>query len=390
MTVYQPGPATGTQQTPEQAAAALIRADNSVYFQAWSQQTENFAVSAAAFFDGLKRTSTQKAGMTDFAYFQAMVRNMGLSKSTGVLGLTDMQDIAAMKDILKASYIDGIDWVETVNKQAQSPYGSSSAGPRFSKEVSTALTLIDKTDAESILSKAYYGAFGVMPNNKQIENFKTRYNSEAQRQLAETTSTRSTSGTDTSTSGTSKSVTQGMGFTQDEQQQFIAKFLKNNYKITGKEESGRVSTIIDDLQRVYEDNLMPVPPLEELTKFAADVIGTGDPEMYKQKIDTKLQSVRMVAAKMHPGAADMLDAGTDIRTIAAPISQAINSYLGTNIAYNDPRIKELVNYNDGTNIRTANSIEIEKWARKQPEFSTSAYGKNRAMDIANAFEQGLK
>lgn len=390
MTVYQSGPATGTQQTPEQVAAALIRAEGSVYFKAWSQQTENFAQSAAEEFDALKNKSTIKAGMSDYAYFQAIVRKLGMSKSTGVLGMSDTQDIAAMKEVYKLSYLDGIDWIEWVNKQAQSPYASSSAGPKFSKEVSTALTLIDKTDAESILSKAYYGAFGVMPNNKQIENFKTRYNAEAQRQLAETTTTRSTSGTDTSTSGRSKTVTEGMGFTQQEEQQFIAKFLKNNYKITGKEESGRVATIISDLKRVYEDNLIPVPPLEELTTFAANAIGTGDPEMYKQKIDAKLQSVRMVAAKMHPGAADILGTGTDIRTIAAPISQALNSYLGTNIAYNDPRIKELINYNDGTNIRTANAIEIEKWARKQPEFATSAYGKNRAMDIADAFEQGLK
>jgi hypothetical protein len=387
---YQSGPATGTQQTPEQKAAALIRQEGSVYFQAWSQQTENFAQTASGFFDSLKLQSTQKAGMSDFAYFQAMVRNMKLSSAKGVLGMSSTEDIAAMKEVLKNSYLDGVDWVSYINTQAQSPYASSSTGPKFSKEVSTALTLIDKTDAESILSKAYYGAFGVMPNNKQIENFKTRYNAEAQRQLAETTSTRSTSGTDTSTAARSKSVTEGMGFTQQEQQQFIAKFLKNNYKITGKEESGRAATIIDDLQRVYEDNLMPVPPIEELAAFAANAIGTGDPEMYKQKIDAKLQSVRMVAAKMHPGAADILGTGTDIRTIATPISQALNSYLGTNIAYNDPRIKELVNYNDGTNIRTANAIEIEKWARKQPEFATSAYGKNRAMDIADAFEQGLK
>ena len=388
--VYQSGPATGTQQTPEQKAAALIRQEGSVYFQAWSQQTENFAQTASGFFDSLKLQSTQKAGMSDFAYFQAMVRNMKLSSAKGVLGMSSTEDIAAMKEVLKNSYLDGIDWVSYINTQAQSPYASSSTGPKFSKEVSTALTLIDKTDAESILSKAYYGAFGTMPNNKQIENFKTRYNAEAQRQLAETTSTRSTSGTDTSTAARSKSVTQGMGFTQQEQQQFIAKFLKNNYKITGKEESGRAATIIDDLQRVYEDNLMPVPPLEELAAFAANAIGTGDPEMYKQKIDAKLQAVRMVAAKMHPGAADILSAGTDIKTVATPISQALNSYMGTNIAYNDPRIKELVNYNDGTTIRTANAIEIEKWARKQPEFATSAYGKNRAMDIADAFEQGLK
>lgn len=390
MTVYQTGPATGTQPTADQTAAGLIRADNSVYFQAWSQQTENFAVSAAEFFDSLKKQSTQKAGMSDFAYFQAMVRNMGLSKSKGVIGLTDMQDIAAMKDVLKASYIDGIDWIETINKQAQSPYASSSNGPKFSKEVSTALALIDKTDAESILSKAYYGAFGVMPNSKQIENFKTRYNAEAQRQLAETTTTRNTSGTDTSTSARSKSVTSGMGFTEAEKQNFIARFLKNNYKITGEEQSGRAATIINDLERIYEDNLLPVPPVEELAAFAADAIGTGDSEMYKQKIDAKLQSVRVAASKMHPGAADLLEAGNDIKTIATPIAQAINSYLGSNIAYNDPRMKELVNYDDGKSIRTANSIEIEKWARKQPEFSTSAYGKNRAMDIADAFEQGLK
>jgi hypothetical protein len=387
---YQSGPATGTQKTEEETIAGIVRADDSVYFQAWSQQTENFAVSASKFFDGLKDTRTIRPDMSDYAYFQAMVRNMGLSKSKGVLGLTDMQDISAMKDVLKASYIDGIPWFETIEKQAQSPYASSSSGPKFSKEVSTALTLIDKTDAEDILSKAYYGAFGVMPNNTQIENFKTRFAAEAQRQLAETVTTKTTSKTDTATSAKSATKTTGLGFTQSEQQQFIAKFLKNNYKITGKEESGRVATIIDDLQRVYQDNLLPEPPLEELTAFAADAIGTGDPEMYKQKIDAKLQSVRMVAAKMHPGAADILDAGTDIKTIATPISQALNSYLGTNIAYNDPRIKELVNYNDGTNIRTANSIEIEKWARKQPEFATSAYGKNRAMDIADAFEQGLK
>lgn len=390
MAGYQQGPATGTQKTSEQQAIDLIRADDSVYFKAWSQQTENFAQSAAEELDALKRQRTIRPDMTDYAYFQAMVRNMGLSKSKGVLGLTDMQDIAAMKDVYKAAYIDGIDWVEWVNKQSQSPYASSTTGPKFSKEVSTALTLIDKTDAESILSKAYYEAFGVMPNSKQIENFKTRYNAEAERQLAETTTTKTTSGGTASTSAKSKSVTSGMGFTEAEKQNFIAKFLKNNYKITGAEESGRAATIINDLERVYEDNLLPVPPLEELTAFAADAIGTGDSAMYKQKIDAKLQSVRMVAAKMHPGAADILESGTDIKTIASPMAQAASAYLGTTIAYNDPRIKELVNYNDGTSVRAANSIEIEKWARKQKEFATSAYGKNRAMEMADAFEQGLK
>ena len=383
--------ASGDQAARDAQALAAIRADGSVYFKAFSMVPEAFAAAAAKEFDTMKTQSTIREGMSDYAYLQALVRQSGLSKGVGPLNQVDPKDLAAIKDVYQSAYLSGVDWQTWLDRYAQSPYASSNTGPKFSKQVSTALQLIDSTDAESILSKAYYEAYNKMPDNKQIELFKTKFKKEAERQLATTTTSGTTSGAGTgSTSSTSSSVTSGQGFTQAEQDQFIAGFLKDNYKITGEEQGGRVKTIIDDIKRVHRDNLLPEPSLQEMVTFAADAIGTGDDAMYKQKIDTKLAGVRNAAAQLYPGLAEQLAAGTDIRTVAQPAAQALSGYLGTQIAFNDKRINQVLNYNDGKTVRTMNAAELQKFAESQPEFDTSPAGRERAVNLADAFEKGFK
>jgi hypothetical protein len=383
--------AYGDSASRDAQALAAIRADGSVYFKAFSMVPEAFAAAAAKEFDVMKTQSTIREGMSDYAYLQALVRQSGLSKGVGPLNQVDPKDLTAIKDVYQSAYLSGVDWQTWLDRYAQSPYASSNTGPKFSKQVSTALQLIDSTDAESILSKAYYEAYDKMPDNKQIESFKNKWKAEAQRQLAKTTTSGMTSGAGTgSTSGTSNTVTSGQGFTQAEQDQFIAGFLKDNYKITGEEQGGRVKTIIDDIKRVHRDNLLPEPSLQEMVSFAADAIGTGDDAMYKQKIDTKLAGVRSAAAQMYPGLAEQLAAGTDIRTVAQPAAQTLSAYLGTQIAFNDKRINQVLNYNDGKTVRAMNAAELQKFAESQPEFDTSPAGRERAMSIADAFEKGFK
>ncbi len=383
--------AYGDAASREAQARAAIRAEGSVYFKAFSMVPEAFAASAATEFDAMKSRSTIREGMSDYAYLQALVRKSGLSKGVGPLNQVDPKDLTAIKDVFQSAYLSGVDWQTWIDRYAQSPYASSNSGPKFSKQVSTALQMIDSTDSESILSKAYYEAFGKMPDNKQIESFKNKYNAEARSQLAKTTSSTTSSGAGTgSTSSSTKSVTTGQGFTQAEQDEFVADFLKDNYKITGKEEGGRVKTIIDDVKRVYRDNLLPEPPLDEIISFAADAIGTGDEATYKQKIDMKLAGVRSAAAKLYPGLAEQLAAGADIRTVAQPAAQTLSSYLGTEIAFNDKRINQVLNYNDGKTVRAMNAAELQKFAESQPEFDTSPAGRERAMTIADAFEKGFK
>ena len=383
-----PGPGV-PQQTEAQRTIDLIRKQGGLYENAYSiNDPVNFAVTAAKEFDILKKSSTFRTGMTDFEYMQALVRQSGMSDGTGPLGLSDPKDIKAFQTVLQQSYLDGITWDSWLTKNMQNSYTSSKA-PVYSKDISTALRLIDKTDAESILSDTYYKAFNVYPTSALIEKFKTSYNAEAQRQLATTTTSGvKTAGTDSSTSKT-KQVESGQGFTQAEQESYIAGFLKDNYKITGEEQGGQVKAIIDDVKKVYANNLLPEPPINEIISFAADVIGTANADVYKQKIDTKLQSVRLTAAKMYPGMADQLTAGVDLNTYADPVVQMFNTNLGTNITKKDPRIAKVLNYNDGKIVRPMNATELQNFIESQPEFQTSNAGRTKYMAMGQAFKDGL-
>ncbi len=106
---YSSGPVTSTQQTEAQRIASMIRADGSVYFKAFSMQPEAFAVSASREFDVMRNQSTIKQGMTDYAYMQALIRQSGLSKGKGPLNAVDTQDLAAITNVYKNAYLQGVD-----------------------------------------------------------------------------------------------------------------------------------------------------------------------------------------------------------------------------------------------------------------------------------------
>lgn len=390
------GPATG-QQTDAKASADIIRADTSVYFKAFAMDPQNFAAAATKEFDALKNSYSNPRGnsgkgMNDFQYLIAAVRSAGMSKGTGPLTQFDPQDLTAVKQVYQGGYLAGTDWLTWINNKLQSPYGTGAGGPTFSKDISTALQLLDATDAASKLSEAYYKAYNKMPSQKLVTSFMNSFNAEAKRQLASTTTTTNTTGSGTSKSSSKKTqVTTGEGFTAKEQNQFLATFLKDNFKITGKEEAGQAITIIKGIQRAYQDNLLPVPSVEEISAFAANVIGTGDADMAKQKMDSFVQGIRNTAAKFFPSMKDSLAEGQDIKTYVGPALQAVNSYLDTNWDMTEPRIKELINYSDGKGgFRSMNANELEAWALKQKEAQTSTYGRSKAMELAQAFKDGLK
>jgi hypothetical protein len=382
---FQSGPSTGTSD----ALKTRIRADNGVYFKAWSQDPQAFVISAASFFDTLRKAKTIRPDMTDFDVLQAKVRTAGLSKGTSPLGQLDMADVTAIASIFKEGYINGMDWNTTLDNKIQSPYAKI-GGPTFSKEISTALKRIDKSDATQRLNDAYFKTFGIYPTGEQIEKFKNKYNAEAQLQLATTTRTRNANDTGTSSSATSKEITSGEGFTQAEYDTFLGKFLADNYKITGKEQSGLVKDTITNLKRVYKDNMLPEPPINELAQIATDIVRTGDTGIQEQKMTAKITAIRGIAAKLYPGLKDSFDAGTDLVTILNPIVQSANNYLGTNFDKSNPIFSQVLNYNDGKTVRVMNASEMKSFFESLPEFNTSDAGRAKGTSIANALRDGLR
>lgn len=390
------GPATGQAQSDaKKRSADIIRDDTSVYFQAFAMNPQNFVATAAKEFDALKNSYTNprgSKGMSDFQYLIAGVRAAGMSKGTGPLTQFDPEDYTAIKEVYQGGYLAGTDWLTWLDNKLQSPYGTGAGGPTFSKDITSALQLLDATDAASKLSKAYFAAYNKMPSQKLVNSFMADFNAEAKSQLATTTTTTNTTGSGTSKSSSKKTaVTSGEGFTATEQNEFLAGFLKDNFKITGKEEAGQAITIIKGIQRAYKDNLLPVPPTDEIAEFAANIIGTGDADMAKQKMDSFVQGIRTTAAKFYPSMRESLAEGQDIKTYVAPALQAVNGYLDTNWDITEPRVKEMINYSDGKGgFRSMNANELEAWALKQSEAQTSNYGRSKAMELAQAFKDGLR
>jgi hypothetical protein len=382
-TNFQTGPSTGVPKSDTGPFG-----DTSVYYMAFAQDAQRFALTAKAYFNGLRNSNEIQKNVksNDLEYLQGAVRALGLSKGVTPIGQLDSSDYDAISKVFKESYQNQMSWSATLDGYAQSPY-TKLGGSGFSKSVSTALKLVDTTDAESILGKAVYETYGYYPSAKQIQSFKSKYNTEAQKQLAKTTTT-TTPGADGVT--VSKSVTTGEGFTQAESDQFIASYLKNNYKITGKEESGQAKTIIDNISRAYKDNLLPEPPLSEIIDFAYTLVGTGDAEIKQQKLDKKIQSIRNASAKFNPGITDILAGGVDAKTVTDPIVKSVNSYLGLNVDANNAYVKKIMNFNDGKTTRVMNSDEIQTFLESVPEFQVSDAGRAKYSNIAQALENGLR
>jgi hypothetical protein len=382
---FQQGPSTGVTD----ALKAGIRADTSVYFKAYSQDPQAFIMTAGTFFDDLRKARTVRPDMSDLDVLQAKVRVAGLSKGTTPIGQLSNEDVAGIAAVFKEGYVNTMDWNTVLDNRIQSPYAKV-GGTTFSKEISTALKRIDKTDAEQRLNDAYFKTFGVYPTTQQIVKFKDKYNAEAQRQLAETKRTRSLTDTGTASSGRTKEEVSGEGFTQAEYDTFLGKFLADNYKITGKEESGAVKNIMTNLRRVYKDNLLPEPSTNELANIATDIIRTGNTEIQEQKLTTKINAVRSIASKMYPGLKDSFDLGTDLVTILDPIVKSTNNYLGTTFEKSNPIFNQMLNFNDGKTVRVMNSNEMKSFWESLPEFNTSDAGRQQGISIANALKEGLR
>ena len=378
---YQSGPAVD----PAAALNAKVREDNGIYDVAFNQANpEQFAALAAPYFDTLSKSKTFVPAGTKFEndldYLQAVVRATGKSKGTTPAGFLSLEDYNAIQDVFKLSYLKGVDWATTAQVLLSNPYGNSASG--FSKEVATSMSLLDYTDAESRLSSAYYKAFGAYPSQKNIENFKTKFNQELKNQTAKVTTT--------ATGTTRNQVASSQGFTQEEQDQFLADFLESNYKITGKEQSGYVKNVLDNLQNMYDNNLLPAEEMGSMIKFAADLVGTADQTVAQQKFDTKLQSIRNIAAKLNPGIADLLANGQNISDILDPIVKSTNTALGTNLTKSDPRFKQILNFNDGKTTRVMTSNEIDDFIAKQPEYQTSATAINKYASWGQALKDALR
>lgn len=360
------------------AIAARVRAEGSLYTRTLATaDSVAFSNLVASELDRLRNTPRTDGFKNNLNYLQALLRSAGGSKGSSALGAFDLDDTKALREAIVNARLNGVEyftWLEDLNKT-----GLGSGGPKtkFSKDASTAINLIDKTDASTAYSKGYYTAYGKMPSNAQITAFMNKFNAQAKKEAVTTT----VSGTVTTSSGgsTGKSTTirSGQGFTEEEQANYLAKYLSRDYEMT-PELGGAAKTIYDEIRNTYKNNGLKEPEFENIVGVIKSIIGTGDAEMAKQKIATEKQKIRTIAAKLNPGAADLLNSGEDMKTLSDQYIKIAQSVTKKKYTMDSPIIKQMLNMKDDKGvIRAATDWEAlgiirnsNDWMGSSDAFST--------------------
>lgn len=316
-------------------------------------------------------------------YIQALLRGTGASKDTTPRGVIGIEDAKAMQEVSRIAIQNNVYFLDTLQELYKNKNAGSAA---TSKQIATSIKLIDPTDAKASLSDAYYKAFGAFPSQDQINKYMDLYNAEAKRQKSKTITT--TTGGTVSTSNT---ITQGEGFTEKEQQQFLADYLVKNYKMESSDNlGGQAKTLYDSIVNTYAANYLDEPDFAKVSSVIKDVLSSSDDKVASQKLDAFLQEGRKVAAKQWLGLEKELLAGENISTYTSPLAKSLTKLYGRTVDINDPLIKKAINFKDEKGVyRMMNDVELNQAAEADPRFATSATAINKATSLADTIASKL-
>jgi hypothetical protein len=336
--------------------------------------------------NGWRASTDHPAGYANkLDYIQALLRGSGASKDTSPRGVIGTEDAKAMQEVSRIAIQNNIPFLETLKELYSNKNLNNTV--KFSKNIATSIKLLDLTDAKSQLSNAYYQAFGAFPTQNQIENFQKSWNKEAERQIAKTTTSMTTRG-DVSSSLTR---TLGQGFTEQEQQQFLANYLVKNFDVATSENlGGQAKGLYDQIVGVHRNNLLSEPDLPAVANVIKDVLRSSDDTVATQKLNDYFAKQRRVAATQYLGVQNQLLAGDDVMTFISPMQEVLRKSFGRTIANNDKLIVSALNYKDDKgNYRPMNEIELNNLIMNDPRYATSPMAIQEAATLGERLSQKL-
>jgi hypothetical protein len=413
-----PGPVIG--QSDADKTKAIIRQDGSIYTMAINIDDDyQFAISATKELDRLKTSNViakkYRFAGNDFEYMQAALRSSGKSKGTSPIGSIDIKDFSAFRTLLKESYVEGVLWGDKIAdfiKYGEKPAGKKgpSYNPIYSKDISTALKLIDSSDADNILSDSYFKTFGSYPTANLISSFKTAYSKEETRQKATVTSEATVTYAPVLDSkgkatfnkdGTprmketrkSSQSTSGQGFTEDEQRDFLAQYIVDNSPEGAFDAAtigGAAKTYYDMLSQSHSLNYEDAPNVQELAPVIKSLLSATDEGVSDEIIKKYQTDVRTRVGTKFMGISEYVKTGGDARTVIDPILKSLSANLEADINQNDKLAIKLLNFQgaDGK-FRLPNQYEINQAIKSDSRYGATSTAKNEAVNLFQSLKGAL-
>lgn len=402
---------------------------------------------------GTAASSGSKFGNA-FEELQALLRANNYSKGKSATGIVDASDrtglATAIQDALAMGQTDVIQFLTALSAsggRGGTKVKQQDTTRQFVSTVNRALQLKDLGDATRELTDAYMLAYNNAPTEEMITNFQKEWNKELR---AQTPSTKSDAVTKSvpaynkkkpiftknpvltkngkpkkdakgniiyqqkldkdgnpmfeqlrNADGTlkykkvttTKEVTEGMGFTAEEQQAFMAEYIAANFPgdWDTKYIGGAAKNVYDAISEINRNNLEDVPTFQAMSPFILKMIGTGNSEVANTIFKKYVDDTRRRTASRFMSLAEELNAGNDAKPIVDKYIDLASQAMETYIDIDDPLMKTILNYKDEKgNYRLPNELEISNLFMNDPRMAFTAKSKNEAVNVAQSLANKLQ
>lgn len=375
----------------------------------------------------------------NFEYLQSILRGLKLSSGKTAIGVADPagQDQKALSNVLQAAIGQNLSIPDYLNLLITGGVGAGKTvkqvdtTTKYNKQISTALQLLDLTDAQSYFADSYFKAYGQNPSTDLIDKFKTSWNLQAKKQQATTTYDTVTTyekvydkkkpiidpktkkpkldakgnpmyqqAVDANGVLQWKPITKGVttttgqGFTQKEQDQFLSEFLVSNFpdaKFDIKSLGGAARSLYEQFSTLHKNNYSDIPDFTSIAPSIKAMLSTTDAAVSKTVYDEYAKKIRDNVATKFMSLADWVNAGNDASEKIIPMIDAVSKFLESDVTVNDNLMKRILNF-QGTDgkYRLPNDYELNQLLVNDPRYGRTSTAINESINTAQSLASKLR
>ena len=363
-------------------------------------------------------------------YLNSLLRKKGLSKSP-------LTDAGVLTNVINSAIPlnqDPFTFLENYNASVKGKVlKQPDTTTKFSKQIQSSLQLKDLGDARQQYSDAYFKTYGIFPAADLDKKFQEAWNAKAKSELQPTTTDQKTEYAPLYDTKSKKvidpktkkqqidkfgnkvfssplrnkegilqyktitkgaSVAQGEGFTAEEQTQFLATFLANNFptaKWNVTDIGGAAKTIYDTIKSYHVSNYEDAPDFAKVSPIIKDVLSNPDQKVQEEMFNQYLTGLQKKATGRFMSLKDLVQPGESANKYIDPVLKSLSTGLETNITVKDALAQQVLNFkgDDGA-YRIPNDFELNQLIMKDKRYDSTSGAINTAVNMAQSLRNALR
>ena len=168
----------------------------------------------------------------------------------------------------------------------------------------------------------------------------------------------------------------GEGFTQEEQTQFLADFLVNNFpdaKFNVEDIGGTAKSIYDTIAAYHSSNYEATPDFASVSPLIKDILSHPDQKVQEEMFNQYLGGLQKKATTRFMSIQDMLQPGENANKYIDPVLKTIGNALETTIDIKDPIALQALNFKDDKgNYRLPNDFELSQLVMNDKRYDSTS------------------